>query len=102
MKLFKIRKEWLAFSNIQGTVYCHACWLFGHKVAKNMRCLWINGFVPDVKHFKQRIRSHEESEAHKEAVKAQARYFTECLWPPGHLGEKCKYSPCMAYRIVSP
>ena len=52
IKLFKIGREWLAFSNIQGTVYCHACWLFGHKAAKNMRYPWINGFVPDAKHLK--------------------------------------------------
>ena len=44
-----------------------------------MRCPWINGFVPDVKHLKQRIRAHEESEAHKEEAKAQARYFTQSL-----------------------
>jgi hypothetical protein len=77
MKFFKIKRDWLAFSNIQGTIYCHSCWLFGHKAARNMRCPWIDGFVPDVKHLKQQIRSHEESEAHKEAAKAQARYFKE-------------------------
>ena len=73
MKFIKIRRDWVAFSKIEGTVYCHSCWLFGHNAARNMRCPWIDGFVPDVKHLKQRIKCHEESEAHKDAAKAQAR-----------------------------
>ena len=42
-----------------------------------MTCPWITGFVPDIKHLKQRIRFHEESEVYKEVAKAQARYFME-------------------------
>jgi hypothetical protein len=73
MKLFKVKRDWVAFSKIQGKAYCHHCWLFGLKTSKNIHSPWIDGFIPNTKHFKQQVKCHEESDFHKEAAKAHSR-----------------------------
>ena len=73
MKLFKVKRDWVAFSKIQGEAYCHHCWLFGFKMSKNIHSPWIDGFIPNTKHLQQQVRRHEESDCHKEAAKVLPR-----------------------------
>ena len=75
----KIKREWLCYSVKTNTVYCESCWLFADRRSPNFRPDWIKG-VNDWRHLSMKIKIHQQSQLHVEAVIVHQRWKRgECI-----------------------
>jgi len=60
-------------------IYCESCWLFADRRSSNFRSDWIKG-LNDWKHLSEKIKIHQQSQVHIEAVIVQQRWKRgECI-----------------------
>jgi len=66
----KIPRSWLCYSVDLNRVYCETCWLFADRNYPKFILNWING-LNDWQHFSQKIKAHEISIQHINAIKVR-------------------------------
>lgn len=64
----KIPRSWLCYSVDLNKVYCETCWLFADRKSPKLKLNWING-LNDWQHISKKIKVHEISNQHIEAIK---------------------------------
>ena len=70
----EIERQWLCFSPPMKKPYCQSCCLFGDPSA--MQKQWANGVSGNPKNFEVKIKSHEKTQAHVDAIIAFGRWKT--------------------------
>lgn len=75
----KIKREWLCYSVKNDTVYCDSCWLFSDRQSPHYHSDWVNG-MNDWQHLSQKIKVHQQSQQHINAVILHQRWKRgECI-----------------------
>lgn len=98
----KIPRLWLCYSVILNKAYCETCWLFADRKNPKFKLNWVNG-INDWQHMSQKIKVHEVSTQHIEAIKLRI------LWVKNetidkkledHISEEARYWRDILTRLI--
>ncbi|XP_060846259.1 zinc finger MYM-type protein 1-like [Rhopalosiphum padi] len=98
----KIPRSWLCYSVDLNRVYCETCWLFADRNNPKFNVNWING-LNDWQHLSQKIKVHEISIQHINAVKVRilwVKHQTIDKQLEEHISIEAKYWRDVLTRII--